>query len=218
MPRSLHINASIRICVLLIVLFFFTGAYGRTLDEIKRSGKIYVAFSPGDLESIDYDLALEFARYLNVELIEVHIEWDEAFMRNGILPPDLESNPELRYTPDALKKCDIIFVAIHSKKPLVTYEIAEDALQRRNNSKRPPVKKGLFCRCISLVGVKLMTGTLLARKTEHIIDCYRLLSTDILLFHHQNLAQIVLRLFRTKQTVLDTQMLLSEEPSAIMYV
>jgi len=94
--------------VLLIILFLFTGAYGRTLDEIRRSGKIYVAFSPGDLESIDYDLALEFARYLNVELIEVHIEWEEAFMRNGTIPPDLETNPELRYTPDALEKADII--------------------------------------------------------------------------------------------------------------
>ncbi|NOR33395.1 MAG: transporter substrate-binding domain-containing protein, partial [Bacteroidales bacterium] len=97
-----------RIHVLLIALFLFTGAYGRTLDEIKRSGKIYVAFSPGDLESIDYDLALEFAHYLNVELIEIHIEWDEVFMRNGTIPFDLETNPELRYTPDALQKADII--------------------------------------------------------------------------------------------------------------
>ena len=78
----------------LIILFLFTGAYGRTLDEIRRSGKIYVAFSPGDLESIDYDLALEFARYLNVELIEIHIEWEEVFMRNGSIPSDLETNPE----------------------------------------------------------------------------------------------------------------------------
>ena len=93
MHRSLHTIGSIRIHVLLIALFLFTGAYGRTLDEIKRSGKIYVAFSPGDLESIDYDLALEFARYLNVELIEIHIEWEEVFMRNGTIPPDLETNP-----------------------------------------------------------------------------------------------------------------------------
>ncbi|MCK5692825.1 MAG: transporter substrate-binding domain-containing protein, partial [Bacteroidales bacterium] len=105
----------------MIALFLFTGAYGRTLDEIKRSGKIYVAFSPGDLESIDYDLALEFARYLNVELIEVHIEWDEAFMRNGIVPPDLETNPELSYTPDVLNKADIIcstFTIIEWRKKL----------------------------------------------------------------------------------------------------
>jgi len=105
----------------LILLFLFTGAYGRTLDEIKRSGKIYVAFSPGDMESIDYDLALEFARYLNVELIEVHIGWDEAFMRNGTIPSDLETNPELRYTPDALQKADIIcstFTVLEWRKKL----------------------------------------------------------------------------------------------------
>jgi ABC-type amino acid transport substrate-binding protein len=121
MHKSLRAIVSNRILLLLVILFLFTGAYGRTLEEIKRSGKIYVAFSPGDLESIDYDLALEFARYLNVELIEVHIEWDEAFMRNGIIPPDLETNPDLRYTPDALKNADIIcstFTIIEWRKKL----------------------------------------------------------------------------------------------------
>jgi len=107
--------------VLLVLLFLFTGAYGRTLDEIKRSGKIYVALTPGDLGSINYDLAQEFARYLNVKLIEVSVEWDQAFTRNGTIPPDLETNPELRYTPDALKKCDIIcstFTIIEWRKKL----------------------------------------------------------------------------------------------------
>jgi len=107
--------------VLLILLFLFTGAFGRNLDEIKRSGKIYVALTPGDMLSINYDLAVEFARYLNVELIEVPIEWDQVFMQNGIIPPDLETNPELRYTPDALKNCDIIcstFTVIEWRKKL----------------------------------------------------------------------------------------------------
>ncbi len=108
MHKSLHAIVSNRIQMLLVILFLFTGVYGRTLDEIKRSGKIYVAFSPGDIGSIDYDLALEFARYLNVELIEIHIEWEEVFMRNGTIPPNLETNPELRYTPDVLEKADII--------------------------------------------------------------------------------------------------------------
>jgi ligand-binding sensor domain-containing protein/serine phosphatase RsbU (regulator of sigma subunit)/ABC-type amino acid transport substrate-binding protein len=94
----------------LLLLFFMlsAGLLGRGLDEIKRSGKIFVAFTSDDLKNINYDLAQEFARYLNVELIEVQIEWDEVFMQNGTIPPDMETNSELRYTPDALKKADII--------------------------------------------------------------------------------------------------------------
>lgn len=90
------------------MLLFITGVHGRTLEEIKRSGVIYVAFTRVDLNNINYDLAIEFARYLNVELKEVEISWDEAFMLNGSIPDDIETNPDLRYTPDALKKADII--------------------------------------------------------------------------------------------------------------
>jgi ligand-binding sensor domain-containing protein/serine phosphatase RsbU (regulator of sigma subunit)/ABC-type amino acid transport substrate-binding protein len=92
----------------LILLLFVTGVFGRSLDEIRRSGKIYVAFTSDDLRNINHDLALEFARYLNVELIEVEIDWDEAFKKNGSIPSDMESNPDLLYTPDALKHSDII--------------------------------------------------------------------------------------------------------------
>ena len=74
-------------------------ARGRDLNEIKRSGKIYVAFTSDDLNNINYDLAQEFARYLNVEMIEVEIDWDEAFMRDGVIPRELETDPDLNYTP-----------------------------------------------------------------------------------------------------------------------
>lgn len=97
-----------RFFILLLLFLIPTGLFGRNLDEIKRSGKIFVAFTSDDLRNINYDLALEFARYLNVELIEVEIDWDEAFMKNGTIPADMETNPELQYTPDALKKADII--------------------------------------------------------------------------------------------------------------
>ncbi|MGW8314900.1 MAG: two-component regulator propeller domain-containing protein [Bacteroidales bacterium] len=94
--------------VLSLLTFVVPGILGRNLDEIKRSGKIYVALTSDDLKNINYDLVHEFARYLNVELIEVDIDWDEAFMKDGVIPPDLETNPDLNYTPDALKKADII--------------------------------------------------------------------------------------------------------------
>lgn len=110
--------------ILLVLLFLglsIPGVLCRNLDEIKRSGKIYVAFTPDDHKNINYELAHEFARYLNVELIEVDIEWDEVFMKDGIIPTDLETNPQLNYTPDALKKADIIcstFTIIEWRKKL----------------------------------------------------------------------------------------------------
>jgi len=109
-----------------ILLFLLLGVLpilvsGRSLDEIRRSGKIYVAFTSTDLKNINYDLAQEFARYLNVELIEVNIEWDDVFRRNGTIPPDMETNPDLIYTPDALKDADLIcstFTIIEWRKRL----------------------------------------------------------------------------------------------------
>ncbi len=92
----------------LLLLLLAPGISGRNLDEIKRSGIIYIAFTSDDLENINYELAKEFASYLNVEMKVVPIEWDEAFMLNGSIPEGLETNPNLRYTPDALKKADII--------------------------------------------------------------------------------------------------------------
>lgn len=97
-----------RIPVLLILLSLFSGLRGRSLDEIKRSGKIYVALSSTDIKNINYDLAREFARYLNVELKVVPYEWDQVFMRNGNIPDDLEGNAELIYTPDIFKKADLV--------------------------------------------------------------------------------------------------------------
>ncbi len=99
----------LRTClVFFLLVLLISPVPGRNLDEIKRSGKIYVAFTSDDLKNINYELAHEFARYLNVELIEVDIDWDEVFMKDGVIPPDLETNPDLSYTPDALKKADII--------------------------------------------------------------------------------------------------------------
>ena len=93
-----------RIFLFLLISLLPVLLHGRTLDEIRRSGKIYMAFTSTDLKSINYDLALEFARYLNVEMIEVEIEWSDAFRKNGSIPPDMETNPDLIYTPDALKE------------------------------------------------------------------------------------------------------------------
>ncbi len=92
----------------ILALFVITSAQSRDLDEIKRSGKIRVAFTSDDIRNINYPLAKEFARYLNVELVEVIIDWEQVFMQDGKIPADLETNPNLSFTPDALKNADII--------------------------------------------------------------------------------------------------------------
>ena len=146
--------------LLLFVLLFavFICATGRGLDEIKRSGKIYVAFTRDDLENINYDLANEFARYLNVELIKVEIEWNEAFMRDGIIPPGLETDPSISYTPDALKKADIIcstFTIMEWRKKLFgfaeTLQSAELLMVHRD-TQIPDGIEGLSGKKIAFVG------------------------------------------------------------------
>ncbi|MBL7111861.1 MAG: SpoIIE family protein phosphatase [Bacteroidales bacterium] len=57
----------ILLCVFIMAVSFSIMA--RDIDEIKRSGKIIIAFTETGLEGINYKLALEFARYLNVEMI-----------------------------------------------------------------------------------------------------------------------------------------------------
>ncbi|MFN8255145.1 MAG: transporter substrate-binding domain-containing protein [Bacteroidales bacterium] len=86
---------------------------GRSLQEIKRSGKIYGAFTESALGSVNHKLALEFAKFLNVELIVVKTTWEENFSNNGDLPENYQSNPRINYIPDALRKADFICGTIY---------------------------------------------------------------------------------------------------------
>jgi len=144
--------------LILLFLFFVFVGWGRSIEDIKRSGKIYIAFTSDDLKNINYDLALEFARYLNVELIEVEIDWDEAFMRNGVRPGDLETNPDLIYTPDALKKADIIcstFTIMDWRKKLFGFaETMQSAalLMIHNDEESPNGYEDLIGKRIAFMG------------------------------------------------------------------
>jgi ligand-binding sensor domain-containing protein/serine phosphatase RsbU (regulator of sigma subunit)/membrane-bound lytic murein transglycosylase MltF len=93
---------------LIVGIVFTIPSEGRSLQEIKRSGKLYIGLTQWDYANINYPLALEFARYLNVKPVEVTIDWNEVFSRNGKIPSDIETNPSIRYTPDAFKKVDIV--------------------------------------------------------------------------------------------------------------
>jgi len=135
-----------RLILLLFVCLLPIHLQSRSLDEIRRSGKIYVAFTSDDLKNINYDLALEFARYLNVELIEVEIDWSDAFKKNGTIPPDMETNPDLLYTPDALKDSDIIcstFTILDWRKKLFGFAETMQSAELLMINKNEELPRGL---------------------------------------------------------------------------
>jgi ABC-type amino acid transport substrate-binding protein len=158
-----------RLLLILFLSLLFNAIIGRGLDEIKRSGKIFVAFTDSDLKSINHDLALEFARYLNVELIEVEIDWDEAFMKDGEIPPGMKTDPDLSYTPDALKKADIIcstFTIMEWRKRLFGFARTLQSAELLMINKEEVVPKGFE----DLSGKKIafMGGTTFERHMNEI--------------------------------------------------
>ena len=74
---------------------------------------MYVAFTESSYNSINRYIALEFAKFLNVKLKPIITTWEENFSLNGKIPSDLETNPNISYTPDALKKADFICGTIY---------------------------------------------------------------------------------------------------------
>ncbi len=101
-------TASLALLVLLTLWTSFS-VYARSLEEIKKSGRIIIAMTESDYNTINYPLAQEFARYLNVELIIREIEWEEAFMKDGDIPRGMETDPNVVYTPDLFDKVDAVF-------------------------------------------------------------------------------------------------------------
>lgn len=99
--------------ILLILLFSPLIINSRSLDEIKKSGVVYAAFTESSRNSINYKIALEFAKFLNVKLIDITTTWDDNFTQDGIRHDDLETNPSYYYTPDALQKADFICGTIY---------------------------------------------------------------------------------------------------------
>ncbi|MBN1251809.1 MAG: transporter substrate-binding domain-containing protein [Bacteroidales bacterium] len=102
--------------IIFLILIFFALPWiliGRDIKEIKKSGKIYAAFTESSLKSVNYKLALEFAKFLNVELVVVPTTWEENFSLNGKIPNNYQTNPNISYTPDALKKADFICGTIY---------------------------------------------------------------------------------------------------------
>jgi serine phosphatase RsbU (regulator of sigma subunit)/ligand-binding sensor domain-containing protein/membrane-bound lytic murein transglycosylase MltF len=132
------------IAILLAALFIDSvPVYPRDLATIKQSGRIYIGFTKDDLGTINYDLAVEFAKYLNVEMVPVDITWDEAFMKNGVIPAGLEKNPSVVYNPDVFSKVDIIcstFTILEWRKKIFDFaETLNSAELLMIDKKSPPV-------------------------------------------------------------------------------
>lgn len=102
-----------RFLLLILILISVSSVKARNIEEIKTSGVLYVAFTQSSLNSINYKIAQEFANFLQVKLVPVITSWDENFSLNGKRPSDLETNPNYHYTPDALKKADLICGTIY---------------------------------------------------------------------------------------------------------
>jgi ligand-binding sensor domain-containing protein/ABC-type amino acid transport substrate-binding protein/serine phosphatase RsbU (regulator of sigma subunit) len=130
----------------LIIFFLFhsTDSFSRDLASIKRSGKIYVGMTKDDKTNINYPLAVELAKYLNVELIIVEFKWEDAFMNKGIIPKDVETDSLIAYTPDIFKKVDVIcstFTILEWRKKLFDFaETLNSAELLLVDKETPPIK------------------------------------------------------------------------------
>ncbi len=99
--------------ITMLLIFFPNLIFSRSLEEIKKSGIVYAAFTESSLNSVNYKIALEFAKFLDCELKVIKTSWDENFSQNGVRPADIEVNPTYTYTPDALLKADFICGTIY---------------------------------------------------------------------------------------------------------
>lgn len=107
--NKMKVNPTIKTLIFSIIIIFLPYlAKARSLQEIKKSGKIYAAFTESALGSVNHRFALEFAKFLNVELVIVNTSWEENFSNKGVIPNNYQTNPNISYTPDALKKADFI--------------------------------------------------------------------------------------------------------------
>ena len=87
--------------------------FSQSLQQIKESGKIRVAFTESSLNSVNYKFAFEFAKFLNVEMEVVPVKWEETFSNDGVIPNNFQTTPRINYVPDALRKADFICGTIY---------------------------------------------------------------------------------------------------------
>ena len=95
----------------------FTAEEKAYINEFKKDGYISVAslLSPGNLEisnagnysGFQYEMALEFAKFLDLELKIEPVLFEEVFSIDGSIPDILKIDSTYTYTPDIFRKADI---------------------------------------------------------------------------------------------------------------
>jgi membrane-bound lytic murein transglycosylase MltF len=82
-------------------------AFGRDLDEIKKTGTLHLCYVPwfgddtqAEYPSPDHEIALGFAKSLNLKVNARAIKWDQQFDK-------LPNQPAHRSTPDIKTFCDM---------------------------------------------------------------------------------------------------------------
>jgi ligand-binding sensor domain-containing protein/serine phosphatase RsbU (regulator of sigma subunit)/ABC-type amino acid transport substrate-binding protein len=117
--------------------------YSQTLKKIKHEGKINIAFTESWKNTVNYTAAKEFAKFLDVEFNEITINWDDVFSNNGKIPKDYKTNPNINYTPDAIKKAELICGTIYIldwRKKFYDFvgiiQVSDILITRKNISKK----------------------------------------------------------------------------------
>lgn len=141
---------SIKIIVVALAFLFPFQSYSQTLQKIKKSGEINIAFTESWKNTVNYTAAKEFAKFLDIEFNEVTITWDDVFAEDGKIRDDYQTNPEISYTPDAFKKADIICGTIYVldwRKKFFDYsgiiQISDLLITRKDISKKVKSNKDL---------------------------------------------------------------------------
>ena len=152
--------SKILVLVSLIIVFINT-TIARDIDEIRKSGIIYIGFDKSEIGSINYEMAYEFASYMNLELVEVIVDWQELFSKDGVTPENIKNDSSISYTPDAFNKIDLYCGNISPmewRKRLFDFAptlLSAEVLVVNNNMKNKPVETK------DLAGLKIgmMDGT-----------------------------------------------------------
>ncbi len=92
------------------------------LDRLRSSGTMRVAISAeqsiyeeqpdGSIVGVHYELVLQLAELMMIDVEFVPVEFGEFFELNGVVPPELQTDPEFVYVPDLLQACEFYAVAM----------------------------------------------------------------------------------------------------------
>ncbi len=102
-----HFYSWLKSALFIIVFLTSFSSQSRDIKEILESGVIYIGFDKTELGSVNYKMAYAFADYLDLEVVEVMVDWEMLFSKDGKRPANLETDSTIRFTPDALKNVDL---------------------------------------------------------------------------------------------------------------